>query len=362
MIASLNVESKPQLSLANSMTLPGRTLAVIQVNNDLKPEQSGQMYEIEPNYFLTEEYPNLYIIPMMHNVDIHKTENVPLVVINFLTDNLYLSKGEIMGFMQDQSLNISEIVTETSTEPSPIWLEEDDDIEGLQEQKRKIISENKEKKFITSPADIEVHRKVELQDADVTEVQQNAFKELCNEFKDIFSIDSSDIGKTPLIEMEIDTGDSLPITQKPYTLPLKHATWVQRELEILEKAGVIVRSVSPWASPIVIVPKRTAPGEPPKRRLCMDYQAVNSLLPPVKKAFSKAKGVLTLVPLPKIDEIYAQLKGSKIYSTFDMRSGYYHMVLSEESRPKTAFVSSFGKWEFKRCPFGLAQHQHIFKD
>ena len=153
--------------------------------------------------------------------------------------------------------------------------------------------------------DIEVHRKVELQDAEVTEAQQNAFKELCNEFKDIFSIDSSDIGKTPLIEMEIDTGDSPPITQKPYTLPLKHATWVQKELEILEKAGVIVRSVSPWASPIVVVPKRTAPGEPPKRRLCVDYRAVNSLLPPVKKAFSKAKGVLTLVPLPKIDEIYA---------------------------------------------------------
>ena len=59
-----------------------------------------------------------------------------------------------------------------------------------------------------------MHRKVELQDADVTDVQQNAFKELCNEFKDIFSIDLSDIGKTPLIEMEIDTGDNPPITQK----------------------------------------------------------------------------------------------------------------------------------------------------
>ena len=105
--------------------------------------------------------------------------------------------------------------------------------------------------------------------------------------------------------MEIDTNDSLPITQRPYTLPLKHATWVQKELEILEKAGVIVRSVSPWASSIVIVPKRTAPGEPPKRRLYVDYRAVNSLLPPMKKAFSKAKGVLTLVPLPKFDEIYA---------------------------------------------------------
>ena len=162
------------------------------------------------------------------------------------------------------------------------------------------------------------------------EIIRKLLKELCDEYKDIFSTDSSDIGKTPLIEMEIDMGDSPPITQKPYTIPLKHAAWVQKELEILEKAGVIVRSVSPWASPIVVVPKRTAPGEPPKRRLCVDYRTVNSLLPPVKKAFSKAKGILTLVPLPKIDEIYARLKGSKIYSTFDMRSEYYHLVLYEE--------------------------------
>ena len=68
-----------------------------------------------------------------------------------------------------------------------------------------------------------------------------------------------------------------------------------------------------------------------------------------------------MVPLPKIDEIYARLKGSNIYSTFDMRSGYYHMVLSEKSRPKSAFVSSFGKWEFKRCPFGLAQAPAYFQ-
>ena len=253
------------------MTLPGRTLAVVHINNNLSPKQSGQLYEIEPNYLLTNQYPNLYIIPMIHNVDIHKTEDVPLVVINLLTDSVYLSKGEIMGFMQSQSLDISEITTKASTEPSPILLEEDNDIEGLEEQKKEITLEYTEKKFITSPADIDVHRKVDLQDADITEEQQKAFKELCDEYKDIFSTDSSDIGKTPLIEMEIDTGDSPPITQRPYTLPLKHATWVQKELEILEKAGVIVRSVSPWASPIVIVPKRTALGEPPKRRLCVDY-------------------------------------------------------------------------------------------
>ena len=291
-------------------------------------------------------------MPMLHNVDAYTTKSVPLVLINFSVDDISFLKGEIVGFLQNQSLDISEIRTETSTEPSSIIIEEDN--------VTKVFQEQGEKKFITSPTDIEVHWKVELQDADVSEEHQNAFKELCKEFKDIFSVDSSDIGKTPLVEMEIDTGDSPPIIQIPYTLPLKHAKWVQKELEILEKAGVIVRSVSPWASPIMVVPKRTAPGEPPKWGLCVDYRAINSLLPPVKKVSSKAKGVLTLVLLPKIDEIYARFKDSKIYSTFDMRSGYYHMVLSEESRPKSVFVSAYGKWEFKRCPFGLAQAPAYF--
>ena len=186
LVASVCMETEPQLSLANAMTLPGRTLAVVHVNNNLNPEQSGQLYEIEPNYLLTNEYPNLYIIPMTHNVDIHKTEDVPLVVINFSTDSVYLSKGEIMAFIQSQSLDISEITTETFTDPSPILLEEDNDIEGLKEQKKRITLEYTEKKFITSPADIDVHRKVNLQDADITEEQQNAFKKLCDEYKDIF--------------------------------------------------------------------------------------------------------------------------------------------------------------------------------
>ena len=133
------------------------------------------------------------------------------------------------------------------------------------------------------------------------------------------------------MKMDIETGDSPPICQKPYNLPLKHAEWVKRELNILEQAGVIVKSISPWASPIVVVPKRSAPGEPPKRRLCVDYRALNTLLPPVKKAHSNAKGVLSLVPLPKIDEIYARLRGSKVYSAIDVRSGYHHLVLNKKS-------------------------------
>ena len=122
--------------------------------------------------------------------------------------------------------------------------------------------------------------------------------------------------------------------------------------------------MSPWASPIVIVPKKTEPGEPPRRRMCVDYRMLNSLLPPVNKAHSKAKGIVTLVPLPKIDEIYAQLQGSKIFSALDMRSGYFHIELSEEAKPKTAFVpggSHGSKYQFNRCPFGLSQAPAYFQ-
>ena len=137
--------------------------------------------------------------------------------------------------------------------------------------------------------------------------EEEKFDKLCETYSDIFSKGASDIGKTPLIIMDIDTGDSPPVCQKPYNLPLKHAEWVKQELEMLEKVGIIYRSVSPWASPIVVVPKKTEPGEPPKKRLCVDYRVINSLLPTVNKAHTKAKGVLTLVPLPKIDEVYAKL-------------------------------------------------------
>ena len=126
-------------------------MTAIQLNSNLTPEQSGQIYEIEPNASLSEEYLNLYIVPMLHNVDTYTTESVLLVLINFSVDDISFSKGEIVGFLQNQFLDIAEIRTETSTEPSPIILEEDNVTEVNQEQG--------EKKFITSPADIEVIKK-----------------------------------------------------------------------------------------------------------------------------------------------------------------------------------------------------------
>ena len=170
LIASIDIETKPQLNMTHSVSIPGRTLAIICIYNNLDPNQSGSVYEIKPCSILNEKYPNLCIIPMIHNVDVHRTEHLPLVIINFASDDIYLSKGETMGFMQIQSINISEIITETSTEPWSIMYEEDDK-ELLNNQKGEVKKENLEKKFSTSPADIEVHRKVELQDADITDEQ-----------------------------------------------------------------------------------------------------------------------------------------------------------------------------------------------
>ena len=164
-----------------------------------------------------------------------------------------------------------------------------------------------------------------MKDHNATEEMKKHFEELCQQFPEVFSTNNEDIGRTNLITMEIDTGDSPPSAKKPYTLPLKHYEWVQQEIESLERAGIITRSVSPWASPVVMVPKKSAPREAPRRRMCIDFHAINALQPMVIKADSKAKGNFTLHPLPNIDHLYAQLKGAKIFTTLDLRSGYYHI-------------------------------------
>ena len=131
--------------------------------------------------------------------------------------------------------------------------------------------------FICSPADVPGHRKVHLQDKKISTDICQRFEELCEEYGQAFSKYNEDIGRAKLVKMDIDTGDSPPVSSRTYTLPLKHYEWIQREIESLECAGVITKSMSKWASPIVIVPKKSAPGEPSKRRLCIDFRKVTAL-------------------------------------------------------------------------------------
>ena len=116
-------------------------------------------------------------------------------------------------------------------------------------------------------------------------------EELCEEYGQAFS-KHNDIGRTKLVKMDADTGDS-----PPYTLPLKHYEWVQKEIESLECAAIITKTMSPWASPIVIVPKNPSPREPPKRRLCVDFRKVNELQEQVITE-GKSKGQISIHPLP----------------------------------------------------------------
>ena len=353
LIATVDIMNELALSLKGGVNIPPRAIAVLNVVNNLQKEDMGQIFNIRPNNLLNDEYPQLQIIPSIHKVDNINNNLIPFLMVNLGEDSVYLPKGHVVGFLESECIDISEIMTENMATNKEINERYDISKEKILEEINLAVPSD----FITSPADVEGPRKAELQNYRVTEEELNSFKELCDKYSDVFSENSGDIGKIPLIKMDIATGDSPPVCQRPYTLPLKHAEWMKREVYILEAAGIIVCSVSPWASPIVVVPKRSAPGEPPKRRMCVDYRALNKLLPPIKKAHSNAKGVLSLVPLPKIDEIYAKLKDSKVFSTLDMRSGYHHVEMTREAHPKTAFTlpANLGKWEFLRCPFGLAQ-------
>ena len=111
------------------------------------------------------------------------TSTVPFVVVNLAIDDLCLCKGEILGFLEQSELKVSEITAETVYEASLIK-------EGChyEEILQHSDCEKKadEKKFITSPADIDVHCKVELEDADIEEQYKEQFKELCKKFTYIF--------------------------------------------------------------------------------------------------------------------------------------------------------------------------------
>ena len=161
----------------------------------------------------------------------------------------YIPKGKVIAFAEKEKDEENEVF-------------EVEEIRG-QEEYRNWIPKNKgtlpvppESDFVCSPAEVSKHRKVKLKRKPIKEDIAQKFDELCGHFPEIFLKNIKDIGKTNLITMDIDTVDHPPICQKPYTLALKHYEWVQKEVEQLERTGIITLSVLPWANPIVIVPKK----------------------------------------------------------------------------------------------------------
>ena len=359
LMATVELQDELTLSLKSGIHIPGRTVAFLNVNSSVHKNDIGQFYNVRANSLLEDEYPQLQIVPTLHKVDNTNTTLIPFVMISLGEDYIFLPKGQVVGFLDAECIDVSEIKLDIAT----VTVNAMDIPTTIKEKVMKKDQNAIPSDFITSPADVARPRKADLQDFEVTAEETEAFNKLCDKYADVFSDNSGDIGRTPLIKMDIDTGENPPVCQRPYTLPLKHAEWVKKELNILEAAGIIVGSVSPWASPVVVVPGGSAPGEPPRRHMFVDYRALNKLLPPVRQAHSNAEDVLSLVPLPKVDEIYACLRGSKVFSTLDMRSGYHHVEMTEEARPNTAFTlpANLGKWEFLQCPFGLVQAPAYFQ-
>ena len=298
--------------------------------------------------------PNIYIPPSCINNpnNQYNPKYMPLTIFNLSTvDHLYIGKYTMNAFAEEPILDTYNIELASEDKIKEHLAKPHNWVPQRHETLPEIPHNTA---FICSPAGVPGPRKVQLQDKTITTDIRQKFEELCEEYGEAFSKNNEDISRTKLVKMDIDTGDSPPVSSRPHTLPLKHYEWVQREIESLERAGVITKSMSKWASPIVVVPKKSAPGEPPKRRLCVDFRKVNELQQEVITA-GKTKGQISIHPLPKIDEMYAKLKGAKVFSTIDLRSGYHHIALGKSSRAKMAFVTPFGKYEFLMVPFGLAQ-------
>ena len=339
---------------------PPRSCTVVDVDINTTEEIK---VEVTPDQCWLSANPNICTYPMIADLKLDMV--TLLVIINFSHhEHLDLLKDHIVAFTEKNcnEEEILEIYTMEQLEKDlpRNWIPERKHQEKLSESMENPFMQ-KEDDFLKSPAEALVHRKVLLEDKNISSNTRETFEELRKKYNGIISKNSGNIGKTMLVKMEIDTGNHPPIASKPYTLPPKHYEWVQREIETLKRAGIIERSISPWASPVVVVPKKSAPGEPPRRRMCVDYRRINKLQPEVTEA-DGGKGCISLIPFPMIDELYAKLKGYKVFSSLDLRSGYYLIGLSESAKPKLAFVlSSLGKCQFNRVPFGLAQAPAYFQ-
>ena len=347
------------LSLANSIRIPPHTI-VVAVVECAKPLNSTM--DIRADEGFLRDFPNIHIArSYINNPKESLAPNcIPFAFTNLSMYSQYLGKDKVVGFTQPTAEDVEVHALADHDELAEMMRGPQNYIPCKKQAKYKLPIIPLDNAFLTSPVDVPGPRRVDLQDAEITPGMRSTFDALCEKYPKVFSKGNEDIGRTQLVTMDIDMGDSPLVSSRPYTLALKHHRWVQEEIETLERAGIITKSMSPWASPIVIVPEKSQPGEPPKKRLCIDFRKINDLQQKVITE-GKSKGCLSLIPIPKIDEMYTKLKGTKFFSTIDLRSGYYHIALGKDSRAKTAFVMPFGKYEFLQVPFGLAQAPAFFQ-
>lgn len=163
--------------------------------------------------------------------------------------------------------------------------------------------------------------------------EKENLNELLEDNIDVFS-PSGEV--TPFAEHGIILTDPTPIAVPPYRLPESKKAILKLELDNLLKDGTIEPCESPYAAPVVLVPKKDG-----STRLTVDYRKLN--------AVTRAD----CYPLPRIDDILHMAKKTKYMTTLDLKSGYHQVAVKMEDRDKTAFVCPFGTYRFRKMPFGL---------
>ena len=142
----------------------------------------------------------------------------------------------------------------------------------------------------------------------------------------------------------INTGDSQPVSKNMYRLSPKEKAEVERQLSELLEKGFIQPSRSAWGAPVIFVAKKSG-----ELRMCVDYLALNQVT--VKDKY----------PLPRIDDLLDRLRGARVFSSLDLRSGYHQVRIADEDVPKTAFRTHNGLFEFKVLSFGLTNAPAVFQ-
>ena len=142
---------------------------------------------------------------------------------------------------------------------------------------------------------------------DLSPENRREFENLIKEFKDVFS----DVPRvTDLGEHCIQLTSVIPVRSKAYPVPYAMKEALDKEIDLMLSLGVIEHSTAAYASPLVIVKKSDG-----SNRVCVDFRQLNKLT------------VFDTEPLPRMDEIFAELSGSKVFSKFDLSEGYWQVAM-----------------------------------